>query len=39
MAKVGDDKRASSDGFDGTWLAHPDLRALATEIFERRPWG
>src|SRR6266540_1220001 len=25
MARVGDDKRReSSDGFDGTWLAHPD---------------
>jgi malate synthase len=34
MAKVGDDKRReSADGFDGTWLAHPDLVPLATEIF------
>ena len=35
MAKVGDDKRRESgDGFDGTWLAHPDLVPLATEIFD-----
>ncbi len=35
MAKVGDDKRReSSDGFDGTWLAHPDLVPLATDIFD-----
>ena len=36
MAKVADDKeRESGDGFDGTWLAHPDLVPLATEIFDR----
>ncbi|HYL40267.1 MAG TPA: malate synthase A, partial [Candidatus Binatus sp.] len=35
MAKVGDDKaRESADGFDGTWVAHPDLVALATEVFD-----
>jgi malate synthase len=35
MAKVGDDKtRESSDGFDGTWVAHPDLVPLATGIFD-----
>ena len=35
MAKVRDDKeRESRDGFDGTWVAHPDLVALATEIFD-----
>jgi len=35
MAKVGDDKRRESgDGFDGTWVAHPDLVPLATEIFD-----
>ncbi len=35
MAKVADDKRRESgDGFDGTWVAHPDLVALATEIFD-----
>ncbi len=35
MAKVRADKeRESSDGFDGTWVAHPDLVPLATEIFD-----
>ena len=35
MAKVRDDKeRESRDGFDGTWVAHPDLVPLATEIFD-----
>ena len=35
MAGVRDDKvRESSDGFDGTWVAHPDLVPLATEIFD-----
>ncbi len=35
MAKVRDDKeRESRDGFDGTWVAHPDLVPLATEVFE-----
>jgi malate synthase len=35
MAKVRDDKqRESSDGFDGTWVAHPDLVPLATEVFD-----
>ncbi len=35
MAKVREDKeRESSDGFDGTWVAHPDLVPLATEIFD-----
>ena len=35
MAKVRDDKeRESSDGFDGTWVAHPDLVPLATSIFD-----
>jgi len=34
MAKVRDDKeRESGDGFDGTWVAHPDLVPLATAIF------
>ena len=36
MARVREDKeRESSDGFDGTWVAHPDLVPLATEIFDR----
>jgi malate synthase len=35
MAKVRDDKeRESRDGFDGTWVAHPDLVPLATEVFD-----
>jgi malate synthase len=36
MAKVRDDKeRESRDGFDGTWVAHPDLVELATGIFDK----
>jgi malate synthase len=35
LAKVREDKvRESTDGFDGTWVAHPDLVPLATEIFD-----
>ena len=35
MARVREDKeRESRDGFDGTWVAHPDLVPLATEIFD-----
>jgi malate synthase len=35
MSRVRDDKeRESRDGFDGTWVAHPDLVPLATEIFD-----
>ncbi len=38
MARVRDDKeRESSDGFDGTWVAHPDLVPLATRGLRRRP--
>jgi malate synthase len=34
MARVREDKlRESADGFDGTWVAHPDLVPLATEVF------
>ena len=34
MARVREDKeRESSDGFDGTWVAHPDLVPLARDIF------
>ena len=29
-----DKERESTDGFDGTWVAHPDLVAVAREIFE-----
>ncbi|MEO5918504.1 MAG: malate synthase A, partial [Candidatus Limnocylindrales bacterium] len=36
MARVREDKeRESGDGFDGTWVAHPDLVPLATEVFDR----
>ena len=34
MRKVREDKeRESRDGHDGTWVAHPDLVPLATEVF------
>jgi malate synthase len=29
-----DKEREAADGFDGTWVAHPDLVPLATEIFD-----
>jgi len=36
LAKVRDDKlRESRDGFDGTWVAHPDLVPTAREVFEK----
>ncbi len=36
LAKVREDKeRESRDGFDGTWVAHPDLVATAKEPFEK----
>jgi malate synthase len=35
LARVREDKeRESRDGFDGTWVAHPDLVPVATEIFD-----
>ncbi|HTS96766.1 MAG TPA: malate synthase A [Streptosporangiaceae bacterium] len=35
MAKVREDKtRESGDGFDGSWVAHPDLVPLCQEIFD-----
>jgi malate synthase len=35
LAKVREDKERESDkGFDGTWVAHPDLVAVAQEIFD-----
>ena len=35
LAKVRDDKdRESGDGFDGTWVAHPDLVPVAREVFD-----
>jgi malate synthase len=36
LAKVREDKeREAEQGFDGTWVAHPDLVPLAMEIFDR----
>jgi malate synthase len=35
LAKVREDKeRESSHGFDGTWVAHPDLVPVAKEVFD-----
>jgi len=35
LAKVREDKRRESgDGFDGTWVAHPDLVPVAVEEFD-----
>ena len=36
LTKVKEDKdREANDGFDGTWVAHPDLVPTATEAFDR----
>jgi malate synthase len=36
LAKVREDKeRESGDGFDGSWVAHPDLVPTCTEVFDR----
>src|SRR4051812_23140316 len=36
LAKVQQDKlREVNDGFDGTWVAHPDLVPTAREVFDR----
>ena len=36
LAKVKADKdREAGDGFDGTWVAHPDLVPTAWEVFEK----
>ncbi|HSK16702.1 MAG TPA: malate synthase A, partial [Gaiellaceae bacterium] len=36
LAKVREDKeREAGDGFDGTWVAHPDLVPVALEEFDR----
>ncbi len=36
LAKVREDKeRESGDGFDGTWVAHPDLVPIAREPFDK----
>ena len=34
-----DKERESGDGFDGTWVAHPDLVPVAREIFDARLGG
>ncbi len=35
LAKVREDKvREAADGFDGTWVAHPDLVPTAKEVFD-----
>lgn len=37
LAKVREDKnREVKQGFDGTWVAHPDLVEVAREIFEKK---
>ncbi len=36
MAKVREDKeREAGDGFDGSWVAHPDLVPVCQEVFDR----
>jgi malate synthase len=36
FANVREDKiREANDGFDGTWVAHPDLVPLAMEVFDQ----
>jgi malate synthase len=36
LEKVRQDKqREANDGFDGSWVAHPDLVPVATEVFDR----
>ena len=35
LARVRDDKqRESADGFDGSWVAHPDLVPVARDVFD-----
>ena len=35
LARVREDKlRESGDGFDGTWVAHPDLVPVAADVFD-----
>ncbi|MEU5695504.1 malate synthase A [Actinosynnema sp. NPDC020468] len=37
LAKVREDKsREAADGFDGSWVAHPDLVPVCREIFDAR---
>jgi malate synthase len=36
LARVREDKqREARDGFDGTWVAHPDLVPVAMEVFQK----
>lgn len=36
LTKVRDDKtREAGDGFDGSWVAHPDLVPICREVFDR----
>jgi malate synthase len=36
LERVREDKeREAGDGFDGTWVAHPDLVPIAREVFDR----
>ena len=36
LAKVASDKeREAGDGFDGSWVAHPDLVPICQEVFDR----
>jgi len=36
LTKVREDKqREAGDGFDGTWVAHPDLVAVAKDVFDK----
>ena len=38
LERVREDKeREAGDGFDGTWVAHPDLVPVAEEVFDRAP--
>jgi malate synthase len=40
LSSVRDDKaREAGDGFDGTWVAHPDLVPVAREVFAQRLHG
>jgi malate synthase len=40
MTRVTEDKqREASDGFDGTWIAHPDLVPVALQAFANRSAG
>src|SRR5207249_1720071 len=40
LARVREDKeREANDGFDGTWVAHPDLVVVAREVFDRHLKG